>query len=568
MNWFRNQKTLVKLLFGYGIFAIAIAVVGYQGVAALSESNALLGNVYNRQMQGLSAIQSARSSLLRLDRANYQMLFDHDPEELSKDKESFVQASDDLTRHLNEADTLFVTPEGKLLLAQVKTTVDQVRSLIEESQRVASANDQTKTQAVIRQAKAAYSSASQAVDRAMVFKESEAAARYKTSQETYTQTSRLIVVISVFSVLIAAILGTIIAQMISKPLGEMVQVAGALAQGNLDQNISLNSSDETGKLADAFRNMIKSFSNTVLSIRESSTQVSATAQQLASASQEISSGAQEQAASLEETSASLEEITATVKQNADSARQANQLAAGARDAAEKGGTVMTSAVSAMSEINAASSRIAEIITTIDEIAFQTNLLALNAAVEAARAGEQGRGFAVVASEVRSLAQRSASAAKEIKGLIQDSVRKVENGTELVNNSGRTLGEIVSSVKRVTDIVAEISAASQEQAAGVEQVAKAMAQMDQVTQANSAQTEEMSSTAEQLSSTAEELQQLISIFVIGSDESYAASRNSRPAIQRSRPAKLKRANTPSESSQRGLLALAHQTNSSNDGFEDF
>jgi methyl-accepting chemotaxis protein len=245
----------------------------------------------------------------------------------------------------------------------------------------------------------------------------------------------------------------------------------------------------------------------------------------------LSSGAQEQASSQEETSATLEEITATVKQNADNAKQANQLALGSRESAELGGEVVGSAVAAMNEINASSKKIADIITTIDEIAFQTNLLALNAAVEAARAGEQGRGFAVVAAEVRSLAQRSATAAKEIKALIQDSVRKVENGSDLVNKSGKTLGEIVASVKRVTDIVAEIAAASDQQAVGIDQVAKAMAQMDQVTQQNSAQTEELSSTAQSMSSHAEQLQALVEKFRVG-----AEARSARPASPPSTPAR--------------------------------
>ena len=213
---------------------------------------------------------------------------------------------------------------------------------------------------------------------------------------------------------------------------------------------------------------------------------------------------------------SLEEITATVRQSADNARQASQLASGSRDAAEQGQEVVSNAVTAMAEINAASAKIADIIGTIDEIAFQTNLLAVNAAVEAARAGEEGRGFAVVAAEVRSLAQRSAEAAKQIKALIQDSLRKVEKGTELVNKSGETLHGIVSSVKRVTDIVGEIAAAAGEQSTGIEQVNTAMTQMDQVTQSNSAQTEELSSTAESLSDQAAGLMELVKTFTLSKD----------------------------------------------------
>jgi methyl-accepting chemotaxis protein len=248
-------------------------------------------------------------------------------------------------------------------------------------------------------------------------------------------------------------------------------------------------------------------------VAESAANASSSSQQLAAASEAIASGAQEQAASLEETSASLEEITAAVRQSADNAMQASQLAGGSKDSALQGQDVVSKAITAMAEINVASAKISDIISTIDEIAFQTNLLAVNAAVEAARAGEEGRGFAVVASEVRSLAQRSAVAAKEIKVLIQDSLRKVDAGSALVNRSGETLQGIVGSVKRVTDIVGEIAAASGEQSAGIEQVNTAMTQMDQVTQSNSAQTEELSATAEALSEQAAHLLELIGTFTL-------------------------------------------------------
>ncbi|MEZ6097431.1 MAG: methyl-accepting chemotaxis protein [Pirellulaceae bacterium] len=313
----------------------------------------------------------------------------------------------------------------------------------------------------------------------------------------------------------------------------VLDVVNSVAEGNFDVDIPDLGSDPVGQVASALAQAVQAVDTALREVREVAGTVSTAAEQLTEASREISSGAQTQASSLEETASSLEEITSTVKQNSDNAQQARQLANGSRDVAEKGGSVVNDAVEAMSEINQSSKKIADIITTIDEIAFQTNLLALNAAVEAARAGEQGRGFAVVAAEVRNLAQRSASAAKEIKTLIQDSVRKVENGSELVNKSGQTLSEIVSSVKRVTDIVSEIAAASKEQLTGIEQVNKAVSQMDRVTQANAAQTEEMSGTAASLLSHSNQLSGLVGRFQLsGADNVPVAERKKTPSRGRS------------------------------------
>lgn len=295
----------------------------------------------------------------------------------------------------------------------------------------------------------------------------------------------------------------------------MLVVVNSMAGGDFTQQVADLGSDTVGQMAAALNKAVVAVRTALEGVREVSEQLADASGQLAAASEEIASGAQEQASSLEETASTLEEITATVRQNSDSAQQARQLASGSKDVAEKGGQVVGTAVEAMDAINQSSKKIADIITTIDEIAFQTNLLALNAAVEAARAGEQGRGFAVVASEVRNLAQRSATAAKEIKGLINDSVRKVEAGTDLVNKSGVTLGDIVTSVKRVTDIVTEIAAASREQSTGIDQVNKAVTQMDSVTQRNASQTEEMSATAQTLTEQAGQLRDLVSRFKLSS-----------------------------------------------------
>jgi methyl-accepting chemotaxis protein len=279
---------------------------------------------------------------------------------------------------------------------------------------------------------------------------------------------------------------------------------------------------ELEKVKTSVNAVVRNLIQTITTVREVVESVVSGSEEINKGNSDLSQRTSEQASSLEETASSMQEMTETVKQNADNAKQANQLAIEARETANQGGAVTKQAVAAMMEINKSSKKIADIITVIDEIAFQTNLLALNAAVEAARAGEHGRGFAVVAAEVRNLAQRSATAAKEIKGLIKESIQCVTDGSELVNQSGRTLEDIVNSVKRVTDIIAEISAASQEQASGTDQVNKAIMQVDETTQQNAALVEEITSASYSMKAQSEELLRRIALFTLTLSEAEKAA----------------------------------------------
>ncbi|MET0389278.1 MAG: methyl-accepting chemotaxis protein [Polyangiales bacterium] len=309
-----------------------------------------------------------------------------------------------------------------------------------------------------------------------------------------------------------------IARSISRRSRDMANTLEQVASGDLAQRAEIDAQDELGRMATQLNATLEAIERVFGEVRSVAGSLAEAASKLAQSSDSISQGAQQQAASLEETAASLEEITATVKQSAGNAQQADTVAVGSRDVAERGGSVVAGAISAMDEITKASRRIGDIITTIDEIALQTNLLALNAAVEAARAGEQGRGFAVVASEVGNLAQRSAAAAKEVKSLIQDSLERIQAGHQLVGESGRALNDIIVSVKKVTDIVGEIASAAREQSIGVDQVNQAVSQMDQVTQSNAAQTDQLSHTAQGLAENAEQLTKLLTRFRLSTEES--------------------------------------------------
>ncbi len=326
--------------------------------------------------------------------------------------------------------------------------------------------------------------------------------------------------LSVFGLVIlgvAIFVSWLLTRSITAPLRDAVAIAQRVAAGDLDSNVSVTGNDEISELLQALKDMDDSLLKIVSEVRQGTDAIATASQEIASGNSDLSSRTESQASSLEETASSMEELTDTVRQNAENARQANQLVVSASEFAQKGGKVVGQVVTTMGSIKESSRKIVDIIGVIDGIAFQTNILALNAAVEAARAGEQGRGFAVVAAEVRNLAQRSAGAAKEIKTLIGNSVEKVDQGSKLVDEAGKTMGEMVTSVQHVADIMSEITAASQEQSAGIGEVNQAIAQMDEMTQQNAALVEQAAAAAESMQEQAALLADAVSVFKLGTHD---------------------------------------------------
>ncbi len=356
-----------------------------------------------------------------------------------------------------------------------------------------------------------FSKAEQSLNKIINLNDNIAKDSIRDGSEAVVSAERVMVVTAVVSMALAVAIAWYIAMAITRPIESAVKVAQTVAAGDLTSDISVETKEETGQLLQALKDMNDSLIRVVGQVRKGTGTIASSTSEIATGNMDLSSRTEEQASSLEETASSMEELTSTVRHNSDNALQANQLAKTASTVAAKGGEVVARVVETMDSINESSSKIVDIISVIDGIAFQTNILALNAAVEAARAGEQGRGFAVVASEVRNLAQRSAAAAKEIKQLIGDSVEKVGAGSRLVGEAGTTIGEVVTSVQRVTDIISEISLATQEQSAGIDQINTAISQMDHVTQQNAALVEEAAAASAALEEQAARLLEVVSVF---------------------------------------------------------
>ncbi|HEY0233973.1 MAG TPA: methyl-accepting chemotaxis protein, partial [Afipia sp.] len=373
------------------------------------------------------------------------------------------------------------------------------------------ANDKAALGDGVNQMQVAYSDMTAADDGLRKFQFTEAHAGFLAAQSTYATFRAIGIAGIVFGLAAALFSYLMLSRAITRPLADALEHFDEIAAGNLRRPVAVTSHDEMGLLLSGIAKMQHSLIDTVRSVRGGSESIATATRQIAAGNLDLSSRTEEQASALQETASSMEELTSTVKHNADNARQASALAANASSIANRGNAVVGQVIGTMGEINHSSTKIADIISIIEGIAFQTNILALNAAVEAARAGEEGRGFAVVAAEVRSLAQRSSSAAKEIKELIDTSVERVQSGSTLVEEAGRTMTEIIDAVRRVSDIMGEIAVASEEQSNGIDQVARAVTQMDEATQQNAALVEEAAAAAQSLEDQAGKLRAAVSVF---------------------------------------------------------
>ena len=488
---------------------LAIAALSYIRLQGLSdEVHALNSDRYPKTV----LIHSVKDQLNETARSLRNLLLLTDPAELDKEYAQIDKNSRNNNESLAKLDKMIKSPQGRAMFDAI--SAQRAAFNTERNAFIDMVRGQRKEEALtqltgrLRPVQLEYMTQ---LDKLIAWQSDMMVKSGAQSEEAAASARLLVLVLAIAAAVMSIVIGFIATRSITRPLAEAVGVARRVAGGDLTSRIVVTSTDETGQLLQALKEMNASLQRIVGDVRNGTDTIATASTQIAVGNMDLSARTEQQAGALEETASSMEELTAAVKQNADNALAARSLASAASTVAVKGGAVVSEVVQTMGSINASSRKIADIIGVIDGIAFQTNILALNAAVEAARAGEQGRGFAVVATEVRNLAQRSASAAKEIKGLIDDSVEKVGTGSKLVDQAGATMQEVVDSVQRLSAIIGEITDASEEQRLGIEQVNEAISQMDQVTQQNAALVEEAAAAANAMQDQAAQLSHAVQVF---------------------------------------------------------
>ena len=547
MNLISNLSIGKRLALGFSVVLALLLAVVAMGFLQLSHIMAQFDEVTGNtipSVRNVSSMKDASSEMRRLELRAFaaadQQVKVKALDDVSTAQQKFMTAS-------SEYAAAYADDTDKKLHQSVRTSFDafhasvvKARPLIlsaaENSERASAAAN-----AVLKESFEAYLKLSSGLQELYDHNTKLADAFTVSAKDAYKKSIVIFASATAFAILAVLVLGWLLTRSITAPLVDAVRVADQIGSGDLKTSFRITSKDEVGQLMLALQTMVGSLKSVIGEVKSASEQIATASSEIAQGNADLSSRTENQASSLQQTAASIEQLTSTVKQNADSARQANQLAAAASMDASRGGEVVSQVVTTMSDIQDSSKRIADIISVIDGIAFQTNILALNAAVEAARAGEQGRGFAVVASEVRTLAQRSAQAAKEIKTLISTSVEKVDIGSRLVGDAGKSMDEIVSSVQRVTDIIAEISAATTEQSQGIEQVNVAVNQLDTMTQQNAALVEQSAAAASSLKDQTIKLNSSVSKFSV--DANDAASTAHLSAAKSATPFKTVKPSAP-------------------------